>query len=425
MRAVTLLHRTLLAAAALVLPLASGAHSAWGAAGTVQPAVHASAGPDDGIEQEPSQDEIDAARATVQQLAHQAETGVSAVASRRQELQNAAQEAGLALETYTGAVRHLAQLQQQEQQQQDLLTLAQHAVDENRGDLGRWAREAYQGGGMLGTHATLNALLQARDGQDVGTTLNVLRRIGTERNHAVDAVEKARLQQASATEAAADASQQAADAAVAAASARAAADVALTRQRTALGRAQSALSGTRSELGKAKQRQTALQAAQLFAAATSGSPVGAGDNRVTGRVGSCAGGDDIQQYPNGQIPVGALCALASSPGHFLRADAAYAFDRLSNAYAQRFGAPICVTDSYRSLAEQISVFARKPGLAARPGTSNHGWGTATDLCGGIQSFRSAQHHWMLMNAPLYGWFHPAWAQATGSKPEPWHWEFAG
>jgi hypothetical protein len=32
---------------------------------------------------------------------------------------------------------------------------------------------------------------------------------------------------------------------------------------------------------------------------------------------------------------------------------------------------------------------------------------------------------MVDNAPRYGWFHPAWAELDGSKPEPWHWEFAG
>jgi LAS superfamily LD-carboxypeptidase LdcB len=32
---------------------------------------------------------------------------------------------------------------------------------------------------------------------------------------------------------------------------------------------------------------------------------------------------------------------------------------------------------------------------------------------------------MQQNAALYGWFHPAWAQAGGSLPEPWHWEYAG
>ena len=71
----------------------------------------------------------------------------------------------------------------------------------------------------------------------------------------------------------------------------------------------------------------------------------------------------------------------------------------------------------------MNLYATKPNLAARPGTSNHGWGTALDLCGGIQDFGTAEHEWMFLNAPLYGWFHPAWAQRGGSRPEPWHFEF--
>ena len=81
-------------------------------------------------------------------------------------------------------------------------------------------------------------------------------------------------------------------------------------------------------------------------------------------------------------------------------------------------------DTYRSYAAQVDVKARKPVLAAKPGTSNHGLGLATDLCGGIENFGTAQHQWMKAHAPLFGFYHPAWAQAGGSKPEPWHWEFA-
>jgi LAS superfamily LD-carboxypeptidase LdcB len=167
-----------------------------------------------------------------------------------------------------------------------------------------------------------------------------------------------------------------------------------------------------------------LRAALLEQRLAARSGPGGRDNRVTGQVGTCTGAT-VEQYPNGQIPVSALCPLRAAAGHWLRADAAYAFDRMSQAYAGRFGTAICLTDSYRSYAAQVSVYARKPGLAAVPGTSNHGWGTAVDLCGGIQSFSSAQHRWMSENSALYGWFHPGWAQQNGSKPEPWHWEYGG
>ena len=60
-----------------------------------------------------------------------------------------------------------------------------------------------------------------------------------------------------------------------------------------------------------------------------------------------------------------------------------------------------------------------------PGTSRHGVGLAVDLCGGVEDFGSSVHHWLRQNAPLYGWYHPSWASAGGSLPEPWHWEYAG
>ena len=94
--------------------------------------------------------------------------------------------------------------------------------------------------------------------------------------------------------------------------------------------------------------------------------------------------------------------------------------------AQEFGTPICVTDSYRTYDEQVRLKREKPGLAAEPGTSNHGWGMATDLCGGIQNDGTAANNWLRQNAGRFAWFHPSWADPGGSGPyEPWHWEYAG
>ncbi|MFS2294081.1 MAG: D-alanyl-D-alanine carboxypeptidase family protein [Actinomadura sp.] len=129
---------------------------------------------------------------------------------------------------------------------------------------------------------------------------------------------------------------------------------------------------------------------------------------------------EARQFPNGLIPSKYLCDLPQK-GHSLRADAALAFYKLNAAYKRRFGRDMCVTDAYRSLSEQHSVYARRPGFAAVPGTSNHGKGQALDLCGGVQISGSVQFNWMEANARKYGWYHPAWAY---SNPfEPWHWEF--
>ncbi|MGY1603384.1 D-alanyl-D-alanine carboxypeptidase family protein [Geodermatophilus sp. SYSU D00815] len=129
-------------------------------------------------------------------------------------------------------------------------------------------------------------------------------------------------------------------------------------------------------------------------------------------------------YPNGLIPPSALCPIGVG-GHSLRCDAAAAWRAMSAAFAESFGTPICITDSYRTYASQVRLYGQKPALAAVPGTSNHGWGLAVDLCGGIQTFGTPQYAWMVANAGRFGWLHPTWADPGNGREEPWHWEYAG
>lgn len=130
-----------------------------------------------------------------------------------------------------------------------------------------------------------------------------------------------------------------------------------------------------------------------------------------------------KSYGNGQIPSSVLCGLSWAGGELLRCDAAAALEDLNGAFRAAFGRNLAVTDGYRSYSEQVTVAATRGGLAAVPGTSNHGWGQAVDLSGGIESFGSAEYAWMAANAGKYGWKHPAWAEPGGSKPEAWHWEY--
>nr|WP_232807361.1 NlpC/P60 family protein [Geodermatophilus chilensis] len=126
-------------------------------------------------------------------------------------------------------------------------------------------------------------------------------------------------------------------------------------------------------------------------------------------------------WSNGRIPTTALCAIAR--GHALRCDAAAGYAALADAYRAAFGSPLCITDSYRSLSAQVTAFRAKPELAAVPGTSNHGWALAVDLCGGINVAGTVQSAWMAANAGRFGFVQPDWARPGGEKPEPWHWEF--
>lgn len=125
-------------------------------------------------------------------------------------------------------------------------------------------------------------------------------------------------------------------------------------------------------------------------------------------------------YSNGKIPIQAMVQIGR--GQYLRADAAKAFNDLNWAFGQAFGRGISITDSYRTLSSQQRLAVTKPGLAATPGTSNHGWGVALDLGGGINNHGTAQNNWMKQHAGQFG-FGPL-SGRMGQK-EPWHWEYRG
>lgn len=137
----------------------------------------------------------------------------------------------------------------------------------------------------------------------------------------------------------------------------------------------------------------------------------------------CSGIPRITAAPNGQLPANTLCTLWT-PKHRLRADAAVALAKLNIAYKMHFGDDICLTDSYRTYSEQVRLKSIKPGLAATPGTSNHGLGLAVDLCDGVEKGSGSRFQWLRANAAAYGWENPDWAHVGGGGPyEPWHWEY--
>ena len=138
-----------------------------------------------------------------------------------------------------------------------------------------------------------------------------------------------------------------------------------------------------------------------------------------------AGAGAFAEFANGMAPEEAKQRLSWAPAHLLRPDAATALEALNRAFAAEFGEDLVVTSSWRSYESQHLAREAHGHLAADPGTSNHGWGIAVDLGGGIQWFESARHAWMRANAPGYGWHLPIWALEDGGLPEAWHWEFHG
>lgn len=126
---------------------------------------------------------------------------------------------------------------------------------------------------------------------------------------------------------------------------------------------------------------------------------------------------------NGQLDVGTLVEIRKNL--YLKANAAWWFNKMSEDFQKHFGYPIGVTDAYRTLASQVRLKKEKGPFAAKPGTSNHGWGVALDLGTRINSFTSAEHKWMVAHGHEYGWVNPAWARDNNpgnGQQEPWHWE---
>ncbi|MCV2395854.1 M15 family metallopeptidase [Actinotalea sp. M2MS4P-6] len=132
---------------------------------------------------------------------------------------------------------------------------------------------------------------------------------------------------------------------------------------------------------------------------------------------------------NGNLPRSAMTALGwcvDSAGHaqWLRSDAAAAMVRLNAAFRAQFGENIAIDLSYRSYADQVRARELYGGLAAQPGTSNHGWGTAIDTWEwAAYDFGTPRYEWLVQHGPDYGWYCPA-ATESGN-PEYWHFEYRG
>lgn len=132
---------------------------------------------------------------------------------------------------------------------------------------------------------------------------------------------------------------------------------------------------------------------------------------------------------NGNMPRSAMTALgwctdAVGNQQWLRTDAAEALVRLNDAFRAQFGENIAIDLSYRSYADQVRARELFGRLAAQPGTSNHGWGTAFDTWEwAAYDFGSDRYNWLVTNGPAYGWHSPA--SSDPGNPEYWHYEYRG
>lgn len=123
---------------------------------------------------------------------------------------------------------------------------------------------------------------------------------------------------------------------------------------------------------------------------------------------------ELARYGNGRIPASALATIDGT-NHRLWTPAARSFEAM-RAAAAADGVTIGITDSYRTYESQVDLARRKGlysqgGLAAVPGTSEHGWGMAMDL-----KLDSSAQAWMRQNAGRFGFVEDV-------PREPWHWAY--
>ncbi|MDQ1289016.1 MAG: peptidoglycan DL-endopeptidase CwlO [Actinomycetota bacterium] len=349
------------------------------------------------------------------------------------DVEAAAADSGVALAAYRVAVEARQEAVVELNRQEVALAAAEADVVRQRAETARWVRSVYVDGGTWGTSSLASTLLAGGTTDDVATRQTVLERSRTRR----ETVEARAREVAVARERTMVAAGRAGEAVVAAErraeAAREARETVLAAHRRRLADLRVAQEASRRLAVAAEAEAVRLAADHLAAAGVAAGLPSGGGNSVVGPVGPCGGGD-VAAFGNGRIPLSVLCPLGGPSGgvegEYLRADAAYAFGRMGVAFAARFGRGLCVADAYRSFEEQVrirraAVRVGREAFTAVPGRSKHGWGTAVDLCGGVERFTSAEHVWMTVNAPLFGWFHPVWAREGGGVPEPWHWEFSG
>lgn len=125
----------------------------------------------------------------------------------------------------------------------------------------------------------------------------------------------------------------------------------------------------------------------------------------------------VNEAENGMLDQSELVQVSDSGktggAHKLNPEAAAAYEKMKAA-AEADGITWEITDSYRDYETQVQTAMKKGlysqgGLAATPGRSNHGWGSAVDL-----KLSSEAQEWLRKNAATYGF-------STIPK-EPWHWE---
>lgn len=125
------------------------------------------------------------------------------------------------------------------------------------------------------------------------------------------------------------------------------------------------------------------------------------------------------KFSNGKLPSSQLCTVPWSTKDRVACYMLPDLEALNKAHKARFGSNISITgnnNAYRTYAVQVHYWNTLPrGQAARPGTSNHGWGLAIDISN-TGGHGGERYNWLNANAGKYGF-------DDNVSSEAWHWEY--
>lgn len=141
---------------------------------------------------------------------------------------------------------------------------------------------------------------------------------------------------------------------------------------------------------------------------------------------SLSPGQTVDGYERGKGPF-KLTVMPVGNGQFMRADAAKAWLAMQAA-ARAAGHNLTSVSGFRSHEQQTKMYnermmpggkpnelAKKYGIAAKPGWSNHQGGTAIDI-GNVGGYGSSAYAWLKANAVQYGF-------VDDVRNEYWHWHY--
>ncbi|MBM6620006.1 SH3 domain-containing protein [Micrococcaceae bacterium RIT802] len=134
----------------------------------------------------------------------------------------------------------------------------------------------------------------------------------------------------------------------------------------------------------------------------------------------------VRRMANGKLASSNLVAVSWDPGQNLVAGPALGdLTKLNKAFKKKFRRNLEIDLTYRTRGTQDYLYRELgPMIAAKPGTSNHGWGLAIDFPETRDyGFGGKYYTWLKAHSKSYGWVHHKVYEKGSPYAEAWHFEY--